>query len=280
MHRRQPQGGTMELKDKPVLRLIQSKAADTAPRAPSRSDGSGVYYRRIKSYAERIRASEDVDTVIRLLESALSETAGLHRDQTVQLARDEVQRAERRIAALREELEQARRLIHIDHLTGALNRSGFDTLYAREAALADRHDLSFGIGLLDVDNFKNLNDVHGHQAGDAALVHLARVLKLALRPSDIVVRFGGEEFLVLLPRATLQRASRAVQRAQERLVTQVLVYNHRPLRFTFSAGVTERRPGELQADVIRRADHALYQAKKTGKQRVVPYVAAAVVPCK
>lgn len=259
----------MQVKEKPVLRLIKSEATDVAPPARPAEDPAALYYRRIKTYAERIRGSQDVDAVIRLLESALHETAGLHRDQTVQLAREEVERAERRIETLREELEQARRLIHVDHLTGALNRAGFDTIYAREASLADRHDVSFGVALLDVDNFKSLNDIHGHQAGDAALMHFARVLKLALRPSDVVVRFGGEEFLLLLPRATLERAARAVQRVQEKLATQVLVYQHRPLRFTFSAGVTERRPGEPQTEVIRRADRALYQAKNTGKQRVV-----------
>lgn len=271
----------MHVKDKPVLRLIKSAAADAAP-PPARTvhDNTGLYYRRIKSYAERIRGSDDVGAVIRLLETALHETAGLHRDQTVQLAREEVERAERRIEALRDELEQARRLIHVDHLTGALNRAGFDNVYAREAALADRHDVPFGVALLDIDNFKALNDIHGHQAGDAALVHLARILELALRPSDAVVRFGGEEFLLLLPRATLERAARAVRRAQQRLETEVLIYQHRPLRFTFSAGVTERQPAEAQAEVIRRADHALYHAKHTGKQRVVPYASATVAPCK
>lgn len=260
----------MHVKDKPVLRLVKSAAGASVPRPAPREDRAALYYRRIKSYAERIRSSEDVDTVIRLLESAMNETSGLYRDQTVQLAREEVQRAERRIELLRDELEQARRLIHVDPLTGALNRAGCEAMYAREAALADRHDVPLGVALLDVDNFKALNDIHGHQAGDAALVHLARVLKLALRPSDVVVRFGGEEFLLLLPRATMERAARAVRRAQERLAVEVLVYEHRPLRFTFSAGVTERRPGEGQAEVIGRADRALYHAKNTGKRRVVP----------
>lgn len=260
----------MHVKDKPALRLITSQSIDAvSPPAGAAEDRAGLYYRRMKSYAERIRGSNDVDSVVRLLERALHETARLHRDRSVQLAREEVERAQRRIAMLRDELEQARRLIHVDHLTGAMNRAGFDSIYTREAALADRHETPFGIALLDVDNFKTLNDIHGHQAGDAALVHLARILRLTLRPSDVVVRFGGEEFLLLLPRATTDRAARAVQRVQERLASDVLVYHHRRLRFTFSAGVTERRSGEDQAEVIRRADRALYRAKHSGKQRVV-----------
>lgn len=261
----------MQVKDKPALRLIKSAPPSPGAGAERPAEGTAVlYYRRIKTYAERIRGSQDVDAVVQLLECALRETAGLHHDQTVQLAREEVERAERRIASLRDELEQARRLIHVDHLTGALNRAGFDAIYEREAALADRHEVPLGVALIDVDDFKALNDIHGHQAGDAALVHLARVLKLALRPSDAVVRFGGEEFLLLLPRATVDRAARAVRRVQEKLASQVLVYQHRPLRFTFSAGVTERKPGEGQSEIILRADRALYQAKHAGKRRVVP----------
>ncbi len=261
----------MQVKDKPVLRLVKT-ADPNASTAQTRGaeHAAAHYYRRIKNYAERIRQSDDVDAVIRLLETALLETAGLHRQQSVEFAREEVQRAERRIEALRKELEEARRLIHVDHLTGALNRAGFDNIYEREAALADRHEVPFGLALIDVDNFKMLNDVHGHQAGDAALMHLARIMKLALRPSDVVVRFGGEEFLILLPHATVQRAARAIERVQQQLAARILVYQHRPLRFTFSAGVTERRPGEPQAAVIQRADRALYLAKNTGKQRVVP----------
>lgn len=259
----------MEVKEKPQLRLVKSASGEAAPRARPREDSTAIYYRRIKTYAERIRRSDDVDAIIRILENALHETAGLHNDRSVELAREEVERAEQRIDALREELEQARKLIHVDHLTGALNRAGFDSLYAREASLADRHEIPLGVALLDIDNFKALNDIHGHQAGDAALMHLARILKIALRPSDAVIRFGGEEFVILLPRASLDRASRAIERVQERLARQVLVYNHRPLRFTFSAGVTERRTGERQSAVIRRVDRGLYQAKHAGKQRVV-----------
>lgn len=257
----------MELKEKPVLRLI-SNAADT-PAPGAAPDGVGLYHRRIKTYAERIRRSQDVNGIIRILELALQETSGLHRDESVRIARDEVERAERRIALLRDELEQARQLIRIDHLTGLLNRAGFDAAWEREAALAERHETSLGVALLDLDDFKQLNDVYGHQAGDAALAHLGTILKRALRPSDIVARFGGEEFVVLLPHATLHSAARAVERVQQQLATHVLVHQHRPLRFTFSAGVVERRVGESQTGVIARADRALYRAKHAGKHRVV-----------
>lgn len=258
----------MQVKDKTVLHLIQG-SAEAAPAQETARDPLGGYQRRIKTYAERIRSSQDVEGIVRILELALNETAGLHRDQSVELAREEVQRAERRIAVLRDELEEARRLVQVDHLTGTLNRAGFENAYIREAALADRYETSVGVALIDLDNFKSLNDIHGHQAGDAALIHLACVLKRALRPSDSVARFGGEEFLLLLPHATVHSAARAVERVQAMLATHVLVYQHRPLRFTFSAGVAERKQGEAQAAVVARADRALYLAKNAGKHRVV-----------
>jgi diguanylate cyclase len=232
-------------------------------------DKARAYYRQMKLYAQKIRRSDDIDTIIGILEEVLVDTHGLHHDRSLRLAREEVERAERKISALRDELEQTRRLVHVDHLTGAFNRAGLDRIFAREAAYADRHDTTLSVGLLDIDDFKVLNDVHGHQVGDKALVHLAQVMKQSLRPSDAVVRFGGEEFLLLLPHSALRDAEKAVQRVRRELDARCLVLRQRMVQFTFSAGGPVRRPREAQNAVIARADRGLYEAKRTGKHRVV-----------
>jgi diguanylate cyclase len=167
------------------------------------------------------------------------------------------------------ELEQLRSLVHVDHLTGALNRSGLDQAYTREAARADRQEVPLGTALLDIDDFKVLNDRHGHQAGDAALVHFAQVIRSTIRPSDVVVRFGGEEFLFLLPDSGSDQAARAMRRLQHDLERNPLVYMHRKLPMTFSAGIAVRKPGESRDALILRADRALYKAKVAGKNRAV-----------
>jgi GGDEF domain-containing protein len=133
-------------------------------------------------------------------------------------APEQLRRAELEIAALRKEIELLRGLVHVDHLTGTLNRCGLDPTFAREAARADRKNSPLGVALLDIDDFKLINDRHGHQVGDAALVHLAQIIRKTIRPSDTVVRFGGEEFLFLLPdsgrRAGNKGAAAAAARAR------------------------------------------------------------------
>ena len=184
-------------------------------------------------------------------------------------APEQLRRAEREIAALRKELEILRGLVHVDHLTGTLNRCGLDPTFAREAARADRNNSPLGVALLDIDDFKLINDRHGHQVGDAALVHLAEIIRKTIRPSDTVVRFGGEEFLFLLPDSGAEQATRALTRLQHELDRNPVVYGKKELRLSFSAGVAVRGRRESRDAIIGHADRALYQAKQAGKRCVV-----------
>lgn len=261
-------------KEKPILRLVKSssRASATAARTSLVSaPKASAYYHRIETYARKIRRSDDINVIINILDEALSETHALHRDDNARLARAEVERAEHRIESLKQEMEQLRGLIHVDYLTGTLNRSGLDQTFMREAAQADRHGTALGVALLDLDDFKCLNDAHGHQAGDAVLKHLAQVMRKALRPSDAIVRFGGEEFLVLFPYSGLEQAEKALWRLQDELARHAFRYESKELPISFSAGVTVRKSGEGQDPVIARADQALYEAKRAGKHRVVAF---------
>ena len=129
-----------------------------------------------------------------MLETRIAQTEALRSRDQMLSARQEVQEAEMRIHALESKLEQMSELVREDQLTGGLNRRGLDEVLERELARADRRHSPLCIAMLDVDDFKQLNDTHGHTVGDAALVHLVRVMKDALRTVDAVARFGGEEF--------------------------------------------------------------------------------------
>ena len=98
-------------------------------------------------------------------------------------------------------------LVREDQLTGSLNRRGLDDVFERERARADRRGTPLCIAMLDLDDFKRLNDTYGHLAGDDALSHLVKVVKDTLRSMDVIARFGGEEFLILLPETTVEAAA-------------------------------------------------------------------------
>jgi diguanylate cyclase len=125
------------------------------------------------------------------------------------------------------------------------------------------------VALLDLDNFKMLNDRLGHQAGDGALVHLVKVVREAVRPTDVVGRYGGEEFAILLPETDLPAAEAVMVRVQRALTRSFFMHNNERLLITFSAGIALAGPGEAWTTVLDRADRALYDAKRSGKNRVV-----------
>ena len=156
-----------------------------------------------------------------------------------------------------------------DQLTRTLNRRGLEEAFEHEFARAQRRRSPLCVGLLDIDNFKKLNDTLGHDAGDAALIHLATVIRETLRPQDTLARFGGEEFVILLPDTPLDNAVTALVRLQRELTRRFFLHDNEKLLITFSAGVTELQEGDTQASITKRADEAMYTAKKTGKNRVV-----------
>ncbi|MDP1646493.1 MAG: diguanylate cyclase [Thiobacillus sp.] len=231
------------------------------------------YQGKIASHIERISNTEDVVELNRILEGLLEETRAAQTDslraheQLIQ-ERDAALQAEGRIKELETELAQMSTLVREDPLTRSLNRRGLDDEFAREASRADRYSAPFCIAVLDIDNFKALNDKRGHQTGDEALVHLVKIAKEELRLTDHIARMGGEEFLIILPNTPLAEAAQIITRLQRSLTKKYFLDNNDKVLITFSAGVAERIAGEPQEVAIGRADNAIYEAKHSGKNRV------------
>jgi diguanylate cyclase len=238
------------------------------------AEATSDYHNKIEVYAGKISAASDISE----LESVLGEV--MHETRNIQInalrSRDEllstqqkVQESEARIRELEAELENTSNLVRYDQLTGALNRRGLEEMFEKETARAKRHDTLLCVGLIDIDNFKKLNDSMGHNTGDEALVHLATVCRETLRPQDTVARYGGEEFVILLPDTPLDDAVSALARLQRELTKKFFLHDNEKVLITFSAGVTQMQPEDTQASVIKRADEAMYKAKQTGKNRVI-----------
>lgn len=231
------------------------------------------YHARIGEYSEKISRASDINELGDVVEGLSADVAGL-RDALGQshtelvAARGQAEQAQSRIHELEQELAQVSNLLREDQLTGALNRRGMDEAFTRELARSERLDASLCIGLLDIDHFKKLNDTLGHQAGDEALRHLARVVKGMLRPTDTLARYGGEEFLILLPNTGAEEASEVLRRVQRALTKQFFMHENERVLITFSAGVAERQAEEDEAGMISRADAAMYRAKQSGRNRV------------
>lgn len=238
------------------------------------ADVTSDYHDKIESCAEKISAAQDISELESVLGEVMRETRNIQIN--AQRSRDElrstqqkVQESESRIHELEKELEAASDLVRHDQLTGALNRRGLEDMFNKEVARATRHETVLCVALLDIDNFKKLNDSLGHQAGDDALIHLAAVCRATMRPQDTIARYGGEEFIILLPETHLDDAVAALTRLQRELTKKFFLHDNEKVLITFSAGVTQMRPEDTQNSVIQRADEAMYKAKQSGKNRVI-----------
>jgi diguanylate cyclase len=235
---------------------------------------TGEYHSRIAGYSQKIGVTNNLTELSHILDDIMRDTRAIQasaQDSHAELVntRKQAHEAEERVRQLEEELEQVSEQVHQDQLTGALNRRGMDEALDREIKRADRQHTPVSLALLDIDNFKQLNDTLGHQAGDHALVHLTQVIKETLRPTDEVARYGGEEFIIIMSETALEEGVATVTRLQRELTKKFFLHNNERRLITFSAGVALRTPDEAAEDLIGRADRAMYQAKKTGKNRVV-----------
>ncbi|MCX7897051.1 MAG: sensor domain-containing diguanylate cyclase [Rhodocyclaceae bacterium] len=155
-----------------------------------------------------------------------------------------------------------------DELTGLLNRHAFGIISQKLLAECQRHSTPLSILMLDIDHFKRINDEQGHLAGDAVLAEVAQRLQKSLRASDVAVRWGGEEFLIVLKGCGLEKAKAIAEKLRHALSSAPIVAAGKSLSVTASIGVTEYQGKETLESFVDRADGALYAAKRAGRNRV------------
>lgn len=154
-----------------------------------------------------------------------------------------------------------------DSLTDLPNRRAFDDDLAARFAQWRRYGTPISVLMIDIDHFKQFNDTYGHLAGDAVLGEVARVLRESMRRSDVVTRFGGEEFAIILPNTTVNDACIAAANMLRVLRETTLRYERKDLHVTVSCGVAQACTGDTSVSLIKRADEALYASKRNGRDR-------------
>jgi len=181
--------------------------------------------------------------------------------------RQEVQRANKTIQDLHAQVQTLEVTTTLDPLTKTFNRYALQK-HLSELLSKDRQTQELFLLMIDIDNFKAINDQHGHIAGDKVLIFIAKLLKKTLRDGDKVYRFGGEEFVIILNRTDLAGAQLVANRSLSLCRQNKPVFHNEQIAVTLSVGLTQTRNNDTMDGVIHRADVALYRAKKNGKDRM------------
>ena len=233
---------------------------------------TGEFEDQLGRYAQTIEQADTLGSLATLVSEMVQASRSLQTQVAGASARLQAGHAEAgelttRVRELEDELRQLSEEVSIDALTQVANRRGLAEAFDAECTRHRDHGSALAVALIDLDNFKKVNDSLGHNAGDAALKALAARVRAALRPGDHVARFGGEEFVLLLPDTPLEQAQQTLTQLQRELTASLFLYEGREVFITFSAGVTAWRSGETMDAAIERADAALYDAKRAGKNR-------------
>ena len=234
-----------------------------------------VYNQAVYEQSDKIEGLTRLDDIRKIKQSLREEVTLMRRTVTEKQERDQerVEGLSLQIQNLNAELEKSRAESLADGLTAAYNRRAFDW---EIRSLVDRNTVMhrpFSLMLIDIDDFKKINDVHGHPVGDRVLVSMVDKCREYIRAEDFFARYGGEEFALILPGASLRNAVKKARHICRAVAgTRYLTDDTpgaRPLRVTISIGVSAFAAGDTVETMVARADKALYRAKQEGKNRVV-----------
>ncbi len=251
-----------------VVQVLRETLADLAGQAKS-------FNVDLMRSTDRIGTLANVDDIRELKRLIASEARELKHAVVEKQRRDDVlfTQMSKRVDALQTQLAEAQKQAELDPLTEIANRRGFDRAIKEWSLLAAKSKQPYSVAMIDIDDFKKINDTYGHQVGDRVLLCLAQRLVEDTADNQFVARVGGEEFAILFRATTLESAVERMTAMLKRVAALEYVFKvdgvEQRLRFTCSAGVTEVNTGEGVDDTVKRADRALYEAKRAGKNRAI-----------
>jgi diguanylate cyclase len=230
-------------------------------------EGATIYGQVLQQHLSQLHSESGPEILQTVATDLLSAT--LEAQSRNQGLQQHLEETRQETESLRAELEQHRREALIDPLTGLFNRRAMDS-HLDELMAVDT-DKPLSLLMADIDHFKRINDTYGHIIGDVVIRNVAETVRKCIRGEDIAVRYGGEEFLVLLPDTPLDGALKVAESIRHRIEALRLIRRHDNFTlapFTISLGVSVRRPDDTRESLIQRADQALYLSKNAGRNRV------------
>lgn len=249
-----------------LLSMLRHMVEEIADKTEHLANDLGEKNQDLSENVSNLKASRDKQEILHLLSLVVMQAGSIH--STVESSHQELQETRQSLAAMQEEMAETRQLLNEDALTGALNRRGLDQTLSREIARAQRTHTQLSLAMLDLDHFKAINDDYGHEAGDLMLVHFTSLIRSVMRKSDALVRYGGEEFTLILPETDAHGTGFLLGRLQQVMARAPLNHEGKRINTTFSAGVATLEADENGHALLRRADEAVYAAKNSGRNTI------------
>ncbi|AMZ73427.1 MULTISPECIES: GGDEF domain-containing protein [Pseudomonas] len=260
---------------------LQAASEDHAENLSASREMDTQIREQVDGLQSSVKDADDLEGLKQVLENHLEGLLGTmdhHRQQRDQREQevsarlkslaDRVALMEQDAQVVRENLEEQRQKALIDPLTGLPNRAAWSERLEHEVAQWQQHGNSLLLAMLDLDHFKRINDNYGHLAGDRVLKLIASVLRKRLRSGDFIARFGGEEFVLLVPNTSLAAGAKLAEALRLAIEGCPFHFKGEPVTVTVSIGLTAFKPGEHSDLVLKRADQALYRAKSSGRNHV------------
>lgn len=232
------------------------------------NDESSQYESSLMQYTEKLSNTTSIEDVQQIIGRIIEDTQTMAASNQAILK--EFQKAKEQTETLNQQLKQVESQAFTDALTGLHNRRAFDKAIQELVSAFNEQGTVFSIIVIDVDHFKKFNDTYGHQVGDEVLKIVGDTLYKGLKSRDIPCRYGGEEFVVLLPETCLENAEIVAEQLRIRIAVRSLdeIKNEKPVeKITISLGVAEVQTADTPASIVERADRALYLAKESGRNR-------------
>ncbi len=228
---------------------------------------SGNFSDNIGNYIEKIESSTSLSDIV----LCKNEIVGNMDEMRIecQKMRSELDVLQGEVGGLSKKLQESESMVHVDALTQAYNRSAYEIKISQAIRNYRKDQSPTALYVVDIDFFKKINDTHGHKAGDEVLKSVAGTLKSSMRESDLLFRYGGEEFVIILEKIDHSNAVKLAEKLRSSIEKDYLVYKEKKIAVTISIGVSFLKEGDEEDVFFENADKALYSAKTSGRNKIV-----------